>query len=123
MGRESRRCGLGLHGGELGEESVRLTKSARTSLRSLIPTSLVFLILLEDDEEISEGELMIEHNLVNYSLILPYPLVLSNHTIGLIQVVTQVKLPVHQYVLSYPLTSFIFPHLFLPRSTYPTSWP
>jgi hypothetical protein len=34
MGRESWRCGLGLHGGELGEESVRLNKSARTSLMS-----------------------------------------------------------------------------------------
>jgi hypothetical protein len=31
MGRKSRRCGVGLHGGELGEEPVRLTKSARTS--------------------------------------------------------------------------------------------
>jgi hypothetical protein len=53
---------------------------------------------------------MIEHNLVNYFPIHHYPLVLSNHTIGLIQVVTQVKLPVHQYV---PLLySPFFTHLY-----------
>ena len=34
---------------------------------------------------------MIEHNQVNYFLIHPYRLVLSNHTIGHIQVVTLVK--------------------------------
>jgi hypothetical protein len=57
--------------------------------------------------ERSEGELIIEHNLVNYFLIPHYPLVLSNHTIGLIQVVIQVKLPVHQYVL------LLYPSLFV----------
>jgi hypothetical protein len=70
----------------------------------------------DQGEEVRE-ELMIEPNLVNYFPIPPYRLVLSNHTIGLIQVVTQVKLPVHQYVPLSPLTLFIFLRLFPPRST------
>jgi hypothetical protein len=50
---------------------------------------------------------MIEHNQVTCFLICPSLLVLSNHTIGLIQVVTQVKLPVHLYVL------LLYPSLFV----------
>jgi hypothetical protein len=60
----------------------------------------------EEGEEARE-ELMIEHNQVNCFLIRPSLLVLSNHTIGLIQVVTQVKLPVHLYVL------LLYPSLFV----------
>jgi hypothetical protein len=59
--------------------------------------------------------LMIEHNPVNYFLIPLSPPVLSNHTIGPIQVVIQVKLPVHQYVLllcsSVLVSSFLALHI------------
>jgi hypothetical protein len=67
------------------------------------------------EESRSRRELMIEHNQVNYFLIPLYLLVLSNHTIGLIQVVIQVKLPVHQYVIllysSYFVSSYFDLHV------------
>jgi len=56
---------------------------------------------------------MKEHNQVNCSPIRPYLPVLSNHTIGHIQVVIQVKLPVLQYVPLSLIPFFLLWPLFL----------